>query len=645
MKLKVFKCLFTLIIFYLIASPISSNNSIKIVTDRDYPPFTYIDEKGKLVGISVEFWNMWSKKTGIKVELIPEEWIKAQNMLFEGKVSAIDEIFKTPEREKYLVFSKPVFKVTSSIYYHKSISKINSPKDITPFVVGVKRGDALIDFLLLQNPYINLRFYSNYSDIILSAKKGEIKVFIMDDPPASYYLVKHDMIYDFFKGPIIYTNYLHVASLKNKVNIISIINDGLSKIPQEDIEKLLEKYSFGKEVPPYFPKVILYIVIVGFFILLLVLLYSRILSLKVREATKELKIAHDELKEQIDKFEFFIRNVSDISDVNLKDYDFAKRALRISILLLDKDTYGIFFDRNMDSLRILAIDRYDKNLEGLLISKEDGDNILNIQNITLIKEPSFLKDINMKEMLLYPIKWQERIYGYLACVIPKESTNSFEERDAEILERFGNIISAFYGIRVHIREREVYLSKMVTLLVKTLEYYDKYTQGHSERVAKYAVKVAEKLDLPPEKIKKIYWASLLHDIGKIYVPQNILNKNGRLTQEEFEIIKIHPIKSEEILKQVDEFKDLAEIVRHHHERWDGLGYPDGLSAYEIPLESRIIAMSDAFDAMTSERPYKRAMTLEEAILEIEKNKGKQFDPQIAEIMIKIIKEEIIEKNY
>jgi polar amino acid transport system substrate-binding protein len=299
----------------------------------------------------------------------------------------------------------------------------------------------------------------------------------------------------------------------------------------------------------------------------------------------------------------------------------------------------------MDSLRILAIDRYDKNLEGLLISKEDGDNILNIQNITLIKEPSFLKDINMKEMLLYPIKWQERIYGYLACVIPKESIYSFEERDVEILEYFGNIISAFYGIRVHIREREVYLSKMVTLLVKTLEYYDKYTQGHSERVAKYAVKVAEKLDLPPEKIKKIYWASLLHDIGKIYVPQNILNKNGRLTQEEFEIIKIHPIKSEEILKQVDEFKDLAEVVRHHHERWDGLGYPDGLSAYEIPLESRIIAMSDAFDAMTSERPYKRAMTLEEAILEIEKNKGKQFDPQIAEIMIKIIKEEIIEKNY
>jgi polar amino acid transport system substrate-binding protein len=368
-------------------------------------------------------------------------------------------------------------------------------------------------------------------------------------------------------------------------------------------------------------------------------------SLKVREATKELKIAHDKLKEQIDKFEFFIRNISDISDVNLKDYDFAKRVLQISILLLDKDTYGIFFDRNMDSLRILAIDRYDKNLEGLLISKEDGDNILNIQNITLIKEPSFLKDINMKEMLLYPIKWQERIYGYLACVIPKESTYSFEERDVEILEFFGNIISVFYGIRVHIREREVYLSKMVTLLVKTLEYYDKYTQGHSERVAKYAVKVAEKLDLPPEKIKKIYWASLLHDIGKIYVPQNILNKNGRLTQDEFEIIKIHPIKSEEILKQVDEFKDLAEIVRHHHERWDGLGYPDGLSAYEIPLESRIIAMSDAFDAMTSERPYKRAMTLEEAILEIEKNKGTQFDPQIAEIMIKIIKEEIIEKNY
>uniref|UniRef100_A0A7C3MQE9 Transporter substrate-binding domain-containing protein n=1 Tax=Dictyoglomus thermophilum TaxID=14 RepID=A0A7C3MQE9_DICTH len=645
MKLKFFRCLLTLLIFCLIAPPISSNNSIKIITDKDYPPFTYIDEKGNLVGISVEFWKIWSEKTGIKIELIPEEWSKAQNILFEGKVDAIDTIFKTPEREKYLIFSKPIFKVTSSIYYHKSIPKINYPKDVTPFIVGAKRGDALIEIFLLQNPQVNFKFYSNYSDIILSAKKDEIKVFIMDDPPAFYYLTKYDLIYEFFKGPVIYTNYLYVASLKNKAHIVSVINEGLSKIPQEDMDRLLEKYSFKEEVPSILPKIVLYIVIIGLSILIIVLSYNRILSIRVREATKELKRVHDKLREQIDKFEFFIRNVSYISSIDLKDYDFVKRVLQIIVKILGKDTYGVFFYRHMDSLRILAMNGYDNNLEGLLISKEESNNILNIQNITLVREPSFLKDINMKEMLLYPLKWQEKIYGYLACVIPKESIYSFDEKDVEILEKFGNIISAFYGIRVHIREREVYLSKMVTLLIKTLEYYDKYTQGHSERVAKYAVKVAEKLALSPERIKKIYWASLLHDIGKIYIPQSILNKNGRLTQEEFEIVKIHPIKSEEILKQVDEFRDLAEIVRYHHERWDGLGYPDGLSSYEIPLESRIIATSDAFDAMTSERPYKRAMTFEEAILEIEKNKGKQFDPQIAEIMIEVIKEEMIEENY
>jgi len=180
----------------------------------------------------------------------------------------------------------------------------------------------------------------------------------------------------------------------------------------------------------------------------------------------------------------------------------------------------------------------------------------------------------------------------------------------------------------------------VITLTKALEYYDKYTRGHSDRVARYALKIAERLNLDPETTKKIYWAGYLHDIGKIFVPQDILNKPGRFTEEEYSLVKIHPVKSEELVLEIEDLAEIARIIRHHHERWDGKGYPDGLSDDDIPLGSRILEIADAFEAMTSKRPYKRALTLEEAIEELKRCSGTQFDPKLVEIMVSVIEEEL-----
>jgi len=127
-----------------------------------------------------------------------------------------------------------------------------------------------------------------------------------------------------------------------------------------------------------------------------------------------------------------------------------------------------------------------------------------------------------------------------------------------------------------------------------------------------------------------------YDIGKIGIPEDILNKPGLLTEEEYRIVQRHPVISAEILERFEHLRELAHIVRYHHERWDGKGYPEGLSGEEIPIESRILAVADAFDAMTSDRPYRKALKLEKAIEEIRKNKGKQFDPDIVEVFIDVI---------
>ena len=173
-------------------------------------------------------------------------------------------------------------------------------------------------------------------------------------------------------------------------------------------------------------------------------------------------------------------------------------------------------------------------------------------------------------------------------------------------------------------------------LVKALESYDPYMKGHSERVAQYSTNLAERLHFEKSMIRKIYWAGLVHDIGKIIVPCSILNKAGKLTEEEYEIVKKHALKGYEILLEVEGMDEIAKIVKHHHERWDGRGYPDGLKGEQIPIESRNIALSDAFDAMTSARPYRDPLSVEEALNEIIENKGTQFDPNLADVFVQMI---------
>ena len=181
--------------------------------------------------------------------------------------------------------------------------------------------------------------------------------------------------------------------------------------------------------------------------------------------------------------------------------------------------------------------------------------------------------------------------------------------------------------------------QMVQALASTIDAKDSYTNGHSTRVAQYSVMLAEKMGYTGEKLEQLQYAAMLHDIGKIGVPREIINKPSKLTDEEYAIIKTHPAIGENILKEVSEIPDIAIGARWHHERYDGKGYPDGMKGEAIPELARIIGVADAYDAMTSKRSYRDVLPQEVVIGELEKGKSTQFDPEIAEIMIELIKED------
>ena len=181
--------------------------------------------------------------------------------------------------------------------------------------------------------------------------------------------------------------------------------------------------------------------------------------------------------------------------------------------------------------------------------------------------------------------------------------------------------------------------QIVKTLSGTIDAKDTYTNGHSTRVADYSKEIARRAGLSEGIQNDIYMMGLLHDVGKIGVPDAIINKPAKLTDEEYSIIQNHPVMGAKILKNITEFPKLSTGARWHHERYDGRGYPDGISGEDIPMEARIIAIADAYDAMSSRRSYRDVLPQAQVRAEVQKGKGTQFDPVFAEIMLHMIDED------
>ncbi len=182
------------------------------------------------------------------------------------------------------------------------------------------------------------------------------------------------------------------------------------------------------------------------------------------------------------------------------------------------------------------------------------------------------------------------------------------------------------------------LLKTIKALLRALDAKDPYTSGHSQRVVKLANKMADALNLSPDERFTLTLSAYLHDIGKIGIPDNILKKSDSLADYEFRQAKDHPIIGSQIIGEIEELADVASIVRHHHERYDGTGYPDGLKGEAIPFFARIISIIDTYEALVSDRVYRKGISQEEALKEIERNAGTQFDPFLTRVFLKVMRQ-------
>ena len=259
------------------------------------------------------------------------------------------------------------------------------------------------------------------------------------------------------------------------------------------------------------------------------------------------------------------------------------------------------------------------------------------------KDPRFFQDVDKKtgfktkSILAVPLIRKGKVIG-VAEVINKKGGGEFTVEDIILFEAIAEQAAvAMENAKLYSQLENLFLSS-IRAIVNAIEEKDEYTRGHTGRVTEYSLLIGKRLGLSNDEIKTLELSALLHDVGKIGIPDSILRKPGRLTDEEYAVIKSHPLRGVKILEPIENIRHILPGIRHHHERYDGKGYPDGLKGKKIPFYARIIAVADAFDAMTSDRPYRKGLPIEIARKEIEENSGTQFDPECADAFLRELDE-------
>lgn len=250
------------------------------------------------------------------------------------------------------------------------------------------------------------------------------------------------------------------------------------------------------------------------------------------------------------------------------------------------------------------------------------------------RDPRYLPFLpQTRSELCVPIKDGEKIIGGIN--VESDRPNAFTENDLLALEALGDQLAiAIRNARLHQELKEAAI-EMITTLARVIEERDAYTEEHCEQVAELAIAVGHRFGLPLERLEQLRYAALLHDVGKVGFTDRILTKPGRLSEAEWAEIHKHPTWGQELIASISYLGRAAEIVGQHHERFDGRGYPQGLAGEEILLEARILAVVDAYSAMRSARPYRQALSEEEAVQELGENAGTQFDPQVVEVFFQL----------
>ncbi|MCX5782387.1 MAG: HD domain-containing protein [Elusimicrobia bacterium] len=312
-----------------------------------------------------------------------------------------------------------------------------------------------------------------------------------------------------------------------------------------------------------------------------------------------------------------------------------------SVMLIDpsKSELNIIASRGINDQIVNAIKvKLGESISGRAAQTGKAIFVEDVEKDERFLKPNDNLRYTSSSFITMPLRVRDKVLGVLNVNSPDDG-KKFEEKDMLLLSVLADQSALlFENIDLYDNIQNFYL-EIIQALARTIDAKDSYTHEHADRARKYARLICKKLNLPEPLIRHIEYAALVHDIGKIGIKEEILNKAGKLEPEEEEALRKHPVIGNRIIEPVAFLSPVAPMVHHHHEWYNGEGYPDGLAGEEIPLGSRIVSVIDAYDAMTTDRPYHKAYPKEDAIKELINNRGKQFDPKVVDAFLQALNEE------
>jgi len=297
--------------------------------------------------------------------------------------------------------------------------------------------------------------------------------------------------------------------------------------------------------------------------------------------------------------------------------------------LMIKASYGMP-DNYLKTRRL----RGNEGIPGEVIRTKEPVAVFNIAESDLVKDKSYLRSLGLVSIISVPLIVRDKAMGVISCFFHKY--HHFSQSEITLLQTLASHAAISIENAKLYGDMQKNYTSTITALSAAIDAKDHYTHGHSKNVMEYSVAIAQELKLSKDEIETIRFAGLLHDIGKIGISEVILQKKGSLSDEEFDVISSHPKLGMAIMDEVDFLKKIAPLTYHHHEKFDGTGYPDHLKGDDIPLGARILTLADSFDVMTTSRVYKIALSFEDAMSEIEKCSGTQFDPKVVDAFKRVL---------
>ncbi|HIE08643.1 MAG TPA: GAF domain-containing protein, partial [Armatimonadetes bacterium] len=306
------------------------------------------------------------------------------------------------------------------------------------------------------------------------------------------------------------------------------------------------------------------------------------------------------------------------------------KAKRASVMLLEGETLRVVASKGLPRGASRAVVRIGEGIAGTVAKTGKPMVLKRGERHPLSRSRSAPAAISV------PLEAKGRVVGVLN-VSERADGGNFTGDDLDLLMHFARQAAVAIENAELYREIRHLFDGTINALAAAIDARDPYTLHHSERVSKWATEIAKEMGLPPEEVEAIRYAALLHDVGKIGIPESVLLKPAKLEPHEFALIQKHPVIGAQIVGTVREFHRIIPYIYHHHERFDSTGYPEGISGQDIPIGARIIAVADTYDALTSDRPYRKALPPEEAAWELKRAAGSQLDPEVVEAFLRILK--------